>query len=671
MPSIVPVLEFVHALNSAGVAADYATTVANPTEQWNKLPMERREAFLVEHGAEGSAQWVSSVSAVKRRGKSADVENVFIMIDFSNGRKLSGSARRASARMLYSAFAPTAPVDAADQMAMAMDSGGEGGRYRALHVLDAVWGGDPYDAARDGELCSYVAPEGYHEKERYWLEEPFSMAVILEGEDHELLYHLQEPQLTGLEEALLSTLNDRLRDVLILQEEGDASRAEFLLDKLFQLLGMYRLKTDRRTAYKLGYTFMRNYLGLARIEPIMHDVHVEDISCNGPNLPVFVAHNVHQSMRTNIAFDEVELNSFTMKLAQRGGKLLSIAQPLVDASLPTGARIQAVLGHEITSRGSAFTIRKFREDPLTAVDLIKNGTHSLDTMAMLWLAVEMRRSILVMGATASGKTTTLNALSQFIPPALKIVSIEDTREITLKHENWLAALTRESFSGAATDRVSMFDLLRAALRQRPDYLIVGEIRGVEGLTLFQAMSTGHTCFSTMHAGSVENAVYRLENPPINVPRVMLTSLDFLVTQGQVNQGGHPARRMLSLTEINGIDPQTRNLRINELFHWDAAHDHHDAVAQSAVFERARSKGGWSHARLDEEFAARRRVLDRLVARNERHYHDVAKAVRQFYADRTEPAEWVPGPVFSTPEGPEAFPAKPLDEPAARRAKTPR
>src|SRR5581483_1953696 len=396
MPSIVPVLEFVHALNSAGVAADYATTVANPTEQWNKLPVERREAFLVEHGAEGTAQWVSSVSAVKRRGRAADVENVFIMIEFSNGRKLSGSARRAGARMLYSAFTPAAPVDGAEELLLAMDSGGEGGRLRVLHVLDAAWGGEPYDVAHDGEITRYDAPAGYREKERYWLEEPFSMAVILEGEDHELLYHVQEPQLTGLEEALLSTLNDRLRDVLILQEEGDAGRAEFLLAKVFQLLGMYRLKTDRRTAYKPGYGFLRNYLGLRRLEPIMHDVHVEDISCNGPNLPVFVAHNAHQSMRTNIAFDEMELNTFTVKLAQRGGKLLSIAQPLVDASLPGGSRIQAVLGHEITSRGSAFTIRKFREDPLTAVDLVKNGTHSLDTMAMLWLAVEMRRSILVM-----------------------------------------------------------------------------------------------------------------------------------------------------------------------------------------------------------------------------------------------------------------------------------
>jgi flagellar protein FlaI len=673
MPTIAPVLEFVHALNSAGVEADFATAASDPQRCWEKLAPEQRDAFLQERGAEGLAADVKSVRVVKRRGRErAGMENAFLLVDFGKGAKLSRGARAAREWIMYKAFEPIAGADAADELedvdALFSGAAGPSTQHRVAHVLDAVWGGEPYDAEKDGPLVHFVAPPGAREVAREWLEEPFSMAVILESADHQMSYHVVEPQLTALEEALLQTLNDRLRDVLILSDEGGAGKPAFLVGKVFELLRMYRLKTDRRTAYKLGYLFLRNYLGLGPIEPIMHDPHVEDVSCNGPELPVYVAHNVHQSMPTNITFEEVALNAYTMKLAQRGGKLLSVAQPLVDASLPGGSRIQAVLGHEITSRGSAFTIRKFREDPLTAVDLIRNGTHSLDTMAMLWLAVEMRRSILVMGATASGKTTTLNALGQFIPPQLKIVSIEDTREITLQHENWLAAVTREAFSGGSTDRVSMFDLLKAALRQRPDYLVVGEIRGAEGLTLFQAMSTGHTCFSTMHAGSVENAVYRLENPPINVPRVMLTSLDFLVIQGQVNKDGHPARRMLSLTELNGIDAASKNLRVNEVYKWDAAKDEHAQVSASAVFERARSKGGWSRARLDEEFAARRRVLAGLVERNERHYLDVAKAVAKFYAERAEPAEWVPGPVPAptdaiAPGSPIDIPARPVIDPA--------
>jgi flagellar protein FlaI len=441
---------------------------------------------------------------------------------------------------------------------------------------------------------------------------------------------------------LTATINDRIRDTLILDADTEY-RADRLVREVFDLLRMYRPHADRRSAYKMAYYFLRNYMAMGPIEPILRDAAIEDISCNGPTLPTFVAHSRLGSLKTNLVFDELELNSFTIKLAQRGGKLLSIAQPLVDATLPDGSRLQAALGREVTSRGSAFTIRKFREDPLTAVDLVQSKTHSLDTMAFLWLGVELRRSMIIMGATASGKTTTLNCLSQFIPPASKIVSIEDTREITLQHENWLAAVTREDI-GTHTEGIGMYDLLRAALRQRPEYLIVGEIRGQEGLTLFQAMSTGHTCFSTMHAGSVENAVYRLENAPINVPRVMLTSLDFLILQGQVDVGGRGQRRMLSLTELNGIDPQSRNLRMNEVFRWDPTREEQTAGAASYVIDQARAKLGWTRARLDEELGERRAVLDRLVKENKRHYTDVAKAVRDFYARHEAAPVATPVPV---------------------------
>lgn len=653
MPELVPMLEFMHLLHSEGINAEYHEAAAHPQTLWERLGVKQRDAFLASRQAEGRTQDIESVRVVKRRGKAHAVENVFVLLEFQAAPGISGFARRSRQRLLYQAFEAPTTADHLEELRAptedAFHRGTTDGQGKVIHLLDLAWGGEPYDEDRDGVLCEPIYPTETKLIDEYWLEEPFAKAVLIEDAQHEIMYTLAEPDLSALEEALLATLNERLRDVLILQSQTGVDRASLLLRNLFELLGMYRFRTDRRTAYKLGYYFARNYLGLGRIDPLMHDPAIEDISCNGPLLPVFIAHNKHQSLRTNLAFNELELNSFTMKLAQRGGKLLSVAQPLVDATLPNGSRIQAALGHEVTSRGSAFTIRKFREDPLTAIDLIRLGTHSLDTMAVLWMATEMRRSALVMGATASGKTTTLNAISQFIPPAMKIVSIEDTREITLQHENWLAAITREGAGNAPGERVAMFDLLRAALRQRPDYIIVGEIRGVEGLTLFQAMSTGHTCFSTMHAGSVENAVYRLENSPINVPRVMLTSLDFFVAQGQVEVKGKPARRLLSLTEVNGIDPQTRNLRINELFRWDAATDTHQSVGTSAVFDRARSKGGWTRSHLDEEFVARKRVLERLVARNERHYSDVAKAVRHFYSERVAEHSFLGGPVISSAE----------------------
>ena len=664
MPEIVPMLEFMHLLNSEGIDAEYAQVAARPQAYWEKLASGSRDRFLATRQAEGRSEDVVGVQIVKRRGKMDAIENVYLFVDFGKGSAFSRMAAAARNRLLYNAFeVPDAKAHVEDLEVPSDEFFASSGAHhgRVVHLLDLVWGGDAYDATRDGPLCEPILPSGSKLVDEYWLEEPFAKVVLLEDEANQIAYHVVEPELTALEQALLVTLNDRIRDVLILEANGAADRSKLLVRKLFELLGMYRYRTDRRTAYKLGYYFVRNYLGLGPIEPIMQDPHIEDISCNGPRLPVFVAHNKHQSVRSNISFGEMELNNFTMKLAQRGGKLLSVATPLVDATLPNGSRLQAALGHEVTSRGSAFTIRKFREDPLTAVDLIRYGTHSLDTMAILWLATEMRRSLIVMGATASGKTTTLNAIGQFIPPSMKIVSIEDTREITLQHENWLAAVTRENVGGAGAEKVTMFDLLKSALRQRPDYLIVGEIRGVEGLTLFQAMSTGHTCFSTMHAGSVENAVYRLENPPINVPRVMLTSLDFLVTQGQVEIDGKPARRMLSITEINGLDPQSRNLRVNELFKWDAATDTHQSVATSNVFDRARTKGGWTRTRLEEEFVARKRVLERLVARNERHYSDVAKAVRKFYSERIDEHGWIGGPVNPV-AGAQLATAPPVDIP---------
>ncbi|HLE98012.1 MAG TPA: type II/IV secretion system ATPase subunit [Candidatus Thermoplasmatota archaeon] len=626
MASLVPVLSYIHELRQAGLTVDFMEAMSKPESYWEKLSEEQRKSLLGRVRVPVKEDANPQLRLVKKKGKAPNSENVFV--EFAYGGKW-GKHFRYETFVLPRAETNGDVAISASAVAfrdMTVPTG------HIISLLDSVWGGEPYDVERDGALLEVDAVLGVGEVERIWVQEPFA-AISIKWDDRERIYSVLEPKLSDLERALLVTLNDRLRDVLILDESQLGYRASYLVHKVFDLLSMYRFRTERRTAYKLAYFFVRNYLGLGRVEPVMHDPAVEDISCNGPGLAAYVAHSKYQNLRTSLMFEELELNSFVVKLAQRGGKLLSVAEPLVDATLPDGSRLQAVLGREVTSRGSAFTIRKFREDPLTAVDLIRSSTYSVDEMAFLWLAVELRRSMIIMGATASGKTTSLNCLSQFVPPTHKIVTIEDTREITLQHENWLAAVTREPFAGQEGMRISMYDLLRASLRQRPDYLIVGEIRGVEGLTLFQAMSTGHTCFSTMHAGSVENAVYRLENPPIGVPRVMLTSLDFFILQGQVDIGGEPARRSVSITEINGIDANTRNLRMNELFRWDAALDKHVAANTSYAIDQARAKMGWTRTRLEEELAERRDILQGLVERKERHYRDVAKAVRTFYTER--------------------------------------
>jgi flagellar protein FlaI len=361
----------------------------------------------------------------------------------------------------------------------------------------------------------------------------------------------------------------------------------------------------------------------------MLDPFIEDISCDGVDIPIYLYHMKYLNIETNISFSEEKLNSFVITLCQRSGKHISISEPLVDATLPDGSRLQATLGREITTRGSSFNVRKFRGDPITPVDLIKFGTCSLEMMAYFWLAIENGFSAIFAGGTASGKTTMLNATSLFIPPLSKIVSIEDTRELMLYHDNWIAGLTRKAISNTGIGEVSMYDLLRSALRQRPETIIVGEVRGREALTLFQALSTGHTTYSTMHAGDVQTVVNRLENEPINVPHVMLQSLDILCIQKQVFVGDKRVRRTNSLVEFTGIDPKSGNLKINELYQWDPAKDILRLNGLSHVMKMIIQKRGWTDEKLQKEFDLRSRLLGYMVEKDIRDYVSTSIVVKMY------------------------------------------
>lgn len=643
---MVPLLDVLDELARCGAPSDARRVAEDPARAWASLPKEAAEALLGRYG-HGAPLAHPRFVLVRRRGQEAVPANLLLRI----GGPVSWRASLELARdaVAFARVRGSGAVRASTGKDAVFRKGGSGSMESAIELLDAAWGDPPYDETRDGVLCPPAAlVRDELEVERYWVAPPFGRVAIARTPAGELTYLVSEPPLSSLEGAVMASVNERLRETL-LADEGDASgRAQRLANNVVGLLRAHRLRPDRRACYTMGYYFLRNYLGFGRIDAVMRDDRIEDVSCNGPDIPLFVVHGKHANLRTNLRFEELELNSFVIKLGQTGSRLLSTAQPLADATLRDGSRIQASLGREVTSRGSAFTIRKFRGDPLTCVDLIRMGTHSTETMAFLWLAVELKRSMVVMGATASGKTTTLNCLSQFIPPAQKIVTIEDTREITLQHENWLSATTREAVGGRAPGSdgsVSMYDLLRAALRQRPDYILVGEIRGAEGLTLFQAMSTGHTCFSTMHAGSTESAVYRLENPPIGVPRVMLTALDLFLLQGQVEHGGGSVRRLLSITEVNGVDAATKNLRTNEVFRWDSTSDSIVLASPSGVLDEARSRLGWTHTRVEEELQARARVLDRLVVADRRHFRQVAEAIHDHYRARSARVP-VTGPLAS-------------------------
>ena len=383
---------------------------------------------------------------------------------------------------------------------------------------------------------------------------------------------------------------------------------------------------------KLLYALRRDFIGYERIDGIKHDVNVEDISCDGYNSRVFVYHSDYEQIISNVSHGEDELDDFVVKLAQRSGKGISKRRPQVDATLPDGSRAQLTLGREVSDHGTNYTIRQFKDVPFTPVDLINWKTFSLEEMAFLWLCIENDKSLIFAGGTASGKTTSLNAVSLFIPSNAKIVSIEDTREVELTQRNWVASVTRPSFSDDDGGDVDEFDLLEAALRQRPDYIVMGEIRGEEGRTLFQVMSTGHTTYTTFHADSVGEVLKRFTTDPINVSKTMFTALDLVSIQTSTRVQGDKVRRNKSLTEINHYDAENDEINVQDVYQWQAEGDEFLKMGSSNTLEDIKFDRGWTHAELDEELFKRRVVLAYLIDRGLNTYTQVAATLQAFIND---------------------------------------
>ena len=384
---------------------------------------------------------------------------------------------------------------------------------------------------------------------------------------------------------------------------------------------------------KLLYLLKRDFIGYERIDGIKNDVNVEDISCDGYNSPVFVYHGDYEQLITNIYHDETELDDFVVKLAQRSGKGISKRRPQVDATLPDGSRAQLTLGKEVSDHGTNYTIRQFKDVPFTPIDLINWSTFSLDEMAFLWLCIENNKSLIFAGGTASGKTTSLNAVSLFIPSNAKIVSIEDTREVELPQRNWIASVTRPSFSDDDKGDVDEFDLLEAALRQRPEYIVMGEIRGEEGRTLFQVMSTGHTTYTTFHADSVGEVLKRFTTDPINVSKTMFTALDLVSIQTQTRVQGNKVRRNKSLTEINHYDAENDEINVQDVYQWQAETDEFLKMGDSNTLDEIKFDRGWNEQTLRTEMFKRRVVLAYLIKHGLNTYTQVAATFQAFINDQ--------------------------------------
>lgn len=516
-------------------------------------------------------------------------------------------------------------------------------RSAPLPLLDRVrrsrkGGGPPgeYDPEVHGNLVEAVVSPPYEEIDRYWVTEGLALVVIARNtETNQVEYLLFEPVLSDFEYELLERLFEDLRDVLILDDHDLASdRRKVLAGKMQDLVVEYGLALTGASFFRLRYYLERNFLGWSRIDALMNDPGIEDISCDGTNIPIFLYHRKYQNIRTKIRFDEAALNSFAITLAQRSGKHVSIGSPLVDATLPDGSRVQVAFGNVVTPRGTSFTIRKFRESPFTPVELIESNTFEIDQLVYFWMAIENNKNLLFVGGTASGKTTSLNAVALFIPPLSKIVSIEDTREITLYHDNWVASVTRETLSeGTGTTVIGMFELLKAAMRQRPEYILVGEVRGSEAQTLFQAMNTGHTTFSTMHASDVDAAIHRLESEPLNVPRNMLQALDIISVQALTHRGHDRVRRCREIVELAGIDPLTGNFQVNTVFEYDPVADTFSYSGRSQIFTEIMVYRGWSRSQLEEELRIRRTVLRAMLEQGIRDYRSVARIIQVWTIQR--------------------------------------
>ena len=497
---------------------------------------------------------------------------------------------------------------------------------------------EAYDPKKHGPLVDIVfQPEpGIEEMEMYPVNEPYAyIRITYDHSTHEYTYHVLEPILTEPEKELLVELKERLFDTLdintkdLLKDEARrklrASADDIIVD--------FGIKLAPEQREKIHYNMYKDFLGDGLIDPIMHDKYIEDISCDGVNVPLFAFHASYESMKTTLAYTKSdELDSFVTKLAQRAGKYISIAEPILDATMQDGSRIQMTLGQEVTAHGSTFTIRKFKDEPITPTDLIEWRTFSPLAIAYIWLCVENGKSAILAGGTASGKTTALNAISLFIPPMSKIISLEDTRELKLPHPNWIPSVTRDSFDTAGRGEINMYELLRAAMRQRPEYIIVGEVRGKESQTLFQAMSTGHITYSTIHADSVASVVHRVENPPMDVPRNMLSALDFIAIQVQARVGGKRIRRNKQIVEILDIDPRTNELITNEVFKWRSATDEHTYSGKSYLLEEIMEAKGWNETRMREELKRRQEVMEWMRIKKIRHYKDVAKILISYHRD---------------------------------------
>lgn len=481
---------------------------------------------------------------------------------------------------------------------------------------------------------------------RYPLIAPYAYAHIFwDSKSQELIYNVEEPILSSEEKKVFNLLEGGIKELInisYLRLNREDTVIDYLEKNLKILLDELGITLTKESYLNLMYYIYRNFVGLNKVEPLMNDLYIEDVECNGSEYPIYVVHRKYRNLKTNIIFNKSkQLTSFVERLAQKCGQYISYATPLLDGALPDGSRVNATFTKDISSRGPTFTIRKFTNKPWTPTQLIYLKTVSPEILSYLWTLIRYERNVMIIGGTGSGKTTLLNGLTFFIPPAARIVSIEDTRELNIEHSNWLPTVARAGVGlvnlvGQKYGEVTLFNLLKESFRMNPDYVIIGEIRGDEAYVLFQGMSSGHPSFSTMHANSVDSMIKRLVTPPMNLSSSLVEIMDVVVVMAQSKVDGKPVRRVREVVEIIKVGGGEREgAIINRPFVWNPSNDSFERTSDSHVFKKISLEQGISFEKLNSEFEAQRNFLINMYNKSVFDFHVVQDAINLYYKNPDE------------------------------------
>lgn len=397
-----------------------------------------------------------------------------------------------------------------------------------------------------------------------------------------------------------------------------------------------KVKVSSQEKLSIEYNIIKDIVGGGPLEPFMRDPYIEDIHIiTGEN--VHLIHKVFDMVKTNIHIDKSWANRFSQEFSEKIGSPVSEGQPIADGTLPDGSRVNIIHSKDVSIKGPSMTVRKFTETPISITQLINWGTLDTGIAAYLWFCLQYGRSVFVCGETASGKTTTSNAIFPFIPPDKKIYSVENTPEVKFPHPVWQQLLTRST--GPKEGHVDEGALLKAGLRSRPDYIIPGETRGIEGRVVFQAMQTGHPVITTFHAGSVTKVIQRFTGHPINVPKTFMDNLDVVLIQMAVERKGKKIRRVLSVDEIEGYNREVDGIMSRRAFEWNPIDDTHmfKANRNSYILERkiAKIAGLQDPMNIYEEFDRRKYILQRMVEEKIFDYYEVVQFIWTFYREGLE------------------------------------